>query len=140
MSDQVTVDVCLRGGICDVVLVGDVDIASSAAAWQVLKPYLEQLGGVLMIDLHQVTFMDSRGIALIARVQEDLGDRVGLELVDPPSAVRRALEVVGLDRYIRDRSAGVTSHLDAPGRSSNGATAGTATARGGRAPSESLFG
>jgi anti-anti-sigma factor len=54
-------------------------------------------GGTLVIDLRDLSFMDSTGVRLILQAM-DTADRHGASfvLIKGPEAVQRALEVVGL--------------------------------------------
>jgi anti-anti-sigma factor len=63
---------------------------------------VELAGSTLVVDLSDLTFMDSSGIGALVRARnriraDGLGDLV---LTRPGAIVRRALEIVGLDTWI----------------------------------------
>jgi anti-anti-sigma factor len=78
---------------------GEVDLASSPD----LTACLDQVDGVVVVDLSAVTFLDSSGMgALVAarkRLQADGGD---LTVRAPRDNVRGALEATGLGVLIDD--------------------------------------
>jgi stage II sporulation protein AA (anti-sigma F factor antagonist) len=78
---------------------GEVDLASSPD----LTACLDQVDGVVVVDLSDVTFLDSSGMgALVAarkRLQADGGD---LTVRAPRDNVRGALEATGLGVLIDD--------------------------------------
>ena len=78
---------------------GELDIASAEGLSNSL---VELAGSTLVVDLSDLTFMDSSGIGALVRARnrikdEGLGDLV---LTRPGVIVRRALEIVGLDAWI----------------------------------------
>ena len=85
-------------GVGLLTLAGDVDLATAP----VLETEAErELSAVdhLVLDLADVAFLDSTGIALVLDLQERLADRGGaLYIANPSGAVRRVFEVLRLDR------------------------------------------
>ena len=58
-------------------------------------------GGQLVLDLSELTFMDSTGIRLILQAsQRALMQGAELVVVRPPDTVMRVLELVGLDEQL----------------------------------------
>ncbi|MDX2592049.1 MULTISPECIES: STAS domain-containing protein [Streptomyces] len=55
----------------------------------------------VVVDLHQVTFMDSSGINILIAAHRTLTDAGGrLRLARPTDSVRRTLTIVGIDTVI----------------------------------------
>ena len=76
---------------------GELDLASADALRRQLHEALAEAPELLVLDLSDVSFLDSSGIAVIVSVfkaQRDRGAR--LHVVNPQPTVRRALELVGL--------------------------------------------
>lgn len=82
-------------------LIGDIDLAAQDEVLAVLEPATcraAHAGEDLVVDLGDVTFLDSTGIALLVRARRQLPDGVALVLARPPEQVRRVLEISGLDQ------------------------------------------
>jgi anti-sigma B factor antagonist len=82
---------------------GELDLASADGLSNSL---VELAGSTLVVDLSDLTFMDSSGIGALVRARsriktKELGDLV---LTRPSAIVRRTLEIVGLDGWIVDWS------------------------------------
>lgn len=79
------------------VLDGEVDMASAPRLEEALAGQLEAGTACLIVDLRQVTFMDSTGLTVLFRSHEAMAAR-GFEmvLVCSPGAVRRVIEVSGV--------------------------------------------
>jgi len=91
-----SVVVCLEGEI-DLAVRGDVEKILDDGVTRALAA-----GTPLLVDLSQVTFLDSTGLACV--VQSVSALRTGgcaLRLVEVPAPVLRTLEVVGLDHLVR---------------------------------------
>jgi anti-sigma B factor antagonist len=76
---------------------GEVDIATSPRLRAALAER-PPTGGLLLVDLTDVTFMDSSGLSVVLTLQRDTtaaGDR--LAIVCPPGPVRLLFEVTGVD-------------------------------------------
>jgi len=77
---------------------GDVDLDSSPAARAVLLDCVKR-GGDLLIDLSQVPYMDSSGVASLVetfQASKSKGQQMSLVAVNPP--VLRVLALARLDR------------------------------------------
>ena len=82
-------------------LAGELDVASTDAAHKRLLSLPLQRGAQLVIDLRDVTFLDSTGIRLILRAREYARRHgAGLVLVRGPEVVMRVLAVIGLDEQL----------------------------------------
>jgi anti-anti-sigma factor len=76
-------------------LVGEIDMDTSA----ILRRRLESDLSVTVLDLRDVTFIDSTGLNVLIHANRDRGD--GLVLRSPTGAVSRVLELSGMDRVFR---------------------------------------
>ncbi|MFV0132170.1 STAS domain-containing protein [Streptomyces sp. HMX87] len=86
--------------VCVVTLAGEVDLDGSAQLRDVLLAAVESARGTA-VDLGEVGFMDSSGInALIAAHQAAEARGAWLRLAAPQQAVRRVLQLVGVDALI----------------------------------------
>jgi anti-anti-sigma factor len=87
-------------GVCVVTLAGEVDLDGSAQLRDVLVSGLQGARGAV-VDLAEVGFMDSSGInAFIAAHQAAEAGGNWLRLAAPRPAVRRVLQLVGVDTLI----------------------------------------
>jgi anti-sigma B factor antagonist len=82
-------------------LAGELDVASATDAHKRMLHLDLRRGGRLVLDLSELTFMDSTGIRVILRAEQHARMH-GAELVvvRPPGAVMRVLELVGLDEQL----------------------------------------
>lgn len=83
---QITVD----GGITRMRMVGDVDV-TLAQEFADAVGVAEKAAQPAVVDTRAITFMDSTGIALLARLATRTPGR--LRLIDPPEVVRFLLDV-----------------------------------------------
>jgi anti-anti-sigma factor len=77
-------------------LVGELDMSSARALEEALGTAIERAGPVL-IDLSEVTFMDSTGISALLKAAHVLRGRGCLILHGEQDNVRRLLDLVRLD-------------------------------------------
>ena len=85
-----------QSGIATLALSGELDLASADAIDAVANSVIAQ-ERVLVLDLHELSFMDSTGLRLLGRLHnnaERKGHRLLLARISPP--VRRILHVAGL--------------------------------------------
>jgi anti-sigma B factor antagonist len=77
------------------------ELATAAALSAALDEAIRTTEGPFVIDLSNVGFLDSSGIACLMRARALLGreDRV-LGLICPPGSARRALELTGVDELV----------------------------------------
>jgi anti-anti-sigma factor len=76
---------------------GELDLGSRAA----LRDVLSRLEGVVVIDLADVTFLDSSAIGTLVGARNRLLESGGaLRLRAPRDSVRRTLEILGLADWI----------------------------------------
>ena len=90
----------------NVIDVGDVHIVSlggelDMATVEGLSDWLVDISGsTVVIDLSELTFMDSSGIGAMVRAKNELGD--SLLLTRPQRNVRRVLELTGLSGWLTE--------------------------------------
>jgi anti-anti-sigma factor len=80
-------------GDLTVSIIGELDIASVETVQEGLAPFLGHKPNRVVFDLGQLEFMDSSGIALLIQTANRFGS---VEVRNPTTIVRRALEVTGL--------------------------------------------
>jgi anti-anti-sigma factor len=85
------------GDLLRVVLGGQLDIASLPAIEADVDALLRHDPANVVIDMHEVEFMDSSAVAMLIRLANHFGD-VTLEQVNP--MVRRIVEVLGLSGHL----------------------------------------
>ena len=88
-----------RDGAVVVTLAGELDLYN---AEEVRRALLEACGlepEVLVVDLGEVTFIDSTALGVLIEARSRLADRQGFRLAAPGLETRRALEVSGLNRH-----------------------------------------
>jgi anti-anti-sigma factor len=75
---------------------GEVDVVSAKELGSAMELVLEQKA--VIVDLREVTFLDSSGLGTIVRGQRILGERgISLRVVAPPAGiVRRVFEITRL--------------------------------------------
>jgi anti-sigma B factor antagonist len=88
-----------RDGAIVVSLAGELDLYN---AEEVRSTLLEACAGepdVLVVDLGEVTFIDSTALGVLIEARSRMAERQGFRLAGPGIETRRALEVSGLDRH-----------------------------------------
>ena len=75
---------------------GDVDVDTAAGFEEDIRSWL-QSGGLPILDLRAVTFIDSTGLNMLARLSESLDRPLILQGVMP--TVVKLLHLTGLDRH-----------------------------------------
>ena len=80
-------------------LSGELDLASAPTLLAALEASIAH-GGTIRLDLTELTFMDSTGINAVLRAIHQLGERGRLVMLHPTPAVRRVIEICGLDEMI----------------------------------------
>ena len=89
------------GEAAGVDLRGELELATAADVSAALDDAIRRTSGPFVIDLSNVGFLDSSGIACLMRARALLGreDRT-LGLICPPGSTRRALEITGVDELV----------------------------------------
>jgi anti-sigma B factor antagonist len=80
-----------------VTLSGELDASTASALYDKLSELEVQDTHNVVLDLAQVTFMDSTGLAVVVTEHKRLRHSAGtLTIFAPPSSVRRLFEITGL--------------------------------------------
>ena len=99
LREQPVVSVEQAGGAVVVKLAGDLDLYNTEQVRAGLANALDGSPERLVVDLAEVDFIDSTALgALIDAHRKAPG---GLRVACPQDAVRRALQVSGLDRHVK---------------------------------------
>ena len=100
MSDSFTVNITQEGAVTVLGLVGDFDLGGLSTFNEALAAVDPSVAQVVM-DLSELTFVDSTGLGCFARSQNELEAR-GAKLVirDPSKAARRMIDIVDLGQSI----------------------------------------
>jgi anti-sigma B factor antagonist len=99
MSTPLHFSVSDNGSTTIVVASGELDLAARDALREALTP----LHGTVVVDLEQVTFLDSSCIGVLAGAGQRLREQGGeLRMRNPADVPRRALEITGLQEWIDD--------------------------------------
>lgn len=86
-------------------LSGEIDMASAPALEEALLVALAD-GRPVTVDMHDVTFIDSSGLKVMVSTATESTSRVSLTVKDPSRAVRRVLELFGMDQFPHIRVVG----------------------------------
>ena len=102
MSDLAWVEGERQGAICLVRVHGEIDLSNAHEVSSEIGDAMGQEARRLVVDLSDITYLDSAGVALLLRLAERLRSRRRqLHLVVPRgSPVRRVLDFTGLPRVI----------------------------------------
>ena len=88
-------------GTVRLVLAGEFDLSSASLVEDVLKEIEEKRPNLLVLDLRELTFMDSTGLRVMvsadARARDDSRR---LAIVQGPEAVHRVFRITGLDDHL----------------------------------------
>src|SRR3954447_24064469 len=88
-----------RDGATVVSLAGELDLYNAEDVRAALLECCAEDPSVLVLDLAEVTFIDSTALGVLIEARSRLADRDGFRLAAPGLEVRRALEVSGLDKH-----------------------------------------
>ena len=81
-------------------LVGEVDFTSAGPVQATLTSMILPGGGTVVVDLSEVTFIDSSGLGALVQAHRTAADRDTRLLVVASTPVRRLLRVTGLDTVL----------------------------------------
>jgi anti-anti-sigma factor len=82
-----------------VVPVGEIDLATVDAVEAEVQAAAAESEGEIVLDLRQVSFLDSTAIRLVVQLARDLGDAFGV--IRGSGEVARVFDLVGLDGRVR---------------------------------------
>jgi anti-anti-sigma factor len=88
-----------RDGATVVSLAGELDLYNAEDVRAALLEACADEPSVLVVDLAEVTFIDSTALGVLIEGRSRLADRDGFRLAAPGLETRRALEVSGLDKH-----------------------------------------
>jgi anti-anti-sigma factor len=102
VSDLARVEGVRQGTVCLVRVHGEIDLSNAQEVSTAIGSAMGQEARRLVVDLSDITYLDSSGVALLLRLAERLQTRRRqLHLVVPRgSPVRRVLVFTGLPRVI----------------------------------------
>jgi anti-anti-sigma factor len=93
---MLAVHVAQDGVVCRIGLRGELDLANAGTAEAELDAALES-GAPVVVDMRQLEFIDSTGIALLVRAMQVDGNASGLSFLRSEfDAVNRVLELTGV--------------------------------------------
>ena len=102
MNNQLRVEVQEKDGALVIIPSGELDLASSPALEQELERAAGSDAAMVILDLRQLEFMDSTGLSVLIRAQQQTqaaGRRFGV--VKGTSQVQRLLDLTGVaDRLL----------------------------------------
>ena len=76
---------------------GELDIATTPALEQAIVAATTERGAALVLDLRELTFMDSTGLRALAQANARAGDSgIALSIIRGPRQIERVLEISGL--------------------------------------------
>jgi anti-anti-sigma factor len=88
-------------GMVRIALAGEFDLSSAPEVEDVLREIEQQRPALLVLDLRELTFMDSTGLRVMvsadARARDDSRR---LAIVQGPEAVHRVFRITGLDDHL----------------------------------------
>ena len=93
------VGIAERGGALVLSLTGELDLYTAPALREALHEAVARSPKRLVVDLAEVTFVDSTALGSLVEARAQLGKGEAFALAAPGLEVRRALEVSGLDRH-----------------------------------------
>ena len=88
-----------NGSSVVVSLAGELDLYNAHALREALLECCAEAPERLVVDLSNVTFIDSTALGVLIEARTSLANRRGFLLAAPGLETRRALEISGLDRH-----------------------------------------
>ncbi len=88
-----------RDGATIVALAGELDLYNAEEVRAALLAACGDEPAVLVVDLAEVTFVDSTALGVLIEARSRLADRNSFRLAAPGLETRRALEISGLDKH-----------------------------------------
>ena len=103
MREPAVTGVEKRDGATVVSLAGELDLYNAEDVRAALLEACADEPAVLVVDLAEVTFIDSTALGALIEARASLGSKDGFVLASPGLEARRALEISGLDRHFEVR-------------------------------------
>jgi anti-anti-sigma factor len=89
------------GGCCVVEVAGELDLSTADKLWEAVSEVLSSRDLPLVLDLGELRFCDSAGLAVLVRTHNALQARGhGLVVARPAPIVTRILELSGLNQAV----------------------------------------
>ena len=101
--DDPVAGVSQNGEAVVVRLTGELDLYNAPALRAALLEHAERHPKRLVVDLAEVTFVDSTALGALIVARSRAGSKDAFVLVAPGLETRRALEISGLDRHFEVR-------------------------------------
>jgi anti-sigma B factor antagonist len=96
-SDLVTIEVTVTGSTARLAAAGEIDSTSAPVLRERLEPLLDGTVETFVVDLVQVTFLDSAGLCVLAAAHRRAVEQdVRMHVVAASRAVIRPLQITGL--------------------------------------------
>ena len=89
-------------GIERVSIAGEIDMATAPQITDAVQNAIATEAAQVLLDLVEVTFLDSTGIRTLLFAHRDAGEQGVLLRVDPGHGVMRVLELTGVLEVLRD--------------------------------------
>lgn len=79
---------------------GEIDMLTAPRLREAVWSALDGRPGVVVVDLLEVTFLGSSGLAVLVEAQQRAVERTALRIVATGAATMRPLQITGLDRHV----------------------------------------
>lgn len=79
---------------------GEIDMLTAGDVAAAITTGMATSADTLVLDLTEVSFMDSAGLAMLARGHMTAGDRVALRVVATNPATLKPIRLTGMDRML----------------------------------------
>jgi anti-sigma B factor antagonist len=99
LREEPVKEVVSQNGVVVVRLSGELDLYNADAVRTALFAAAADTAGRLVVDLADVSFIDSTALGVLIEARSKLENRSAFFLASPGLETRRALEVSGLDRH-----------------------------------------
>lgn len=99
LAEHPVAGVSREGGAVVVRLAGQLDLYNAETVREALSGAVTGAPERLVVDLGEVTFLDSTALGVLIETRSQLANRRAFLLAAPGLEARRALEVSGLDRH-----------------------------------------
>lgn len=97
-DQPITTSVTYRNGVTVVSVGGEIDLSTTPAFQAAIAGVLAEEPPVLVIDLSALQFLASAGLRVLVAARERLSKSARLAVVANRPAIRRPIELTGLDR------------------------------------------
>jgi anti-anti-sigma factor len=98
--DPITTRIAERDDLVVLSVTGAVDLATASALEAAMADALARATVGLVVDLTEVDFLASVGMAILVAARQRLGDSIGFAVVADGPATSRPLKLTGLDQVL----------------------------------------